>query len=214
MSVAVKIEVEKDTATPGLKELAGQVSPSRMAAAIGPRCTRLMQRNFRGLGTNARGWPTTKFYERAENATNWRPGEGFVDIVVTSPIGLRQRLHGGEIRPVNAKMLTIPARAEAYGKRAGEFTNLKFAVVVDPSSGRFRPALVERAGIMNLKLGRKKKDGTRTAKVVSMSTGLVPLFWLVRSVRQKPNPKVLPSDEQFWAAIEESMKSVMRGGKE
>jgi hypothetical protein len=79
MSVATKIDVVNDTASPWLALMQGRISPHRIAAEIGPRCTRLVQRNFRKLGANAKDWPSTHFYGRAAEATNWHDdGYGFV----------------------------------------------------------------------------------------------------------------------------------------
>lgn len=209
MSVATNISVVEDTASPWLRDLVGRVTPHRIAAEVGPRCTRLVQRNFRGLGTNARGWKTTNFYGRAAEATNWQEGFGFLNIVVNQ-IGVRQRLMGGDIKPVNAGALTIPACEEAYGKRAGEFSNLQFKFVLDPERGVMRPALVEKAGVTHIKLGRKRKDGTRSAKADRTSTGLVALFWLSKGVHQEADPRVLPSDEEFLAEFDRSAEALLK----
>src|ERR1043166_5619357 len=99
MSLAVQITTPVDTATPEVRMLQQRVTPHRMAAEIGPRATRLVQRNFLKLGTNKRGWPSTHFWGRAAEATNWQEGFGFVEIGVNQ-IGVRQQLMGGEIKPV------------------------------------------------------------------------------------------------------------------
>jgi hypothetical protein len=209
MSIAVDISVEKDTATPWLRELQGKLTSHRIAAEVGPRCTRLVQRHLRGLGQNKRGWQSTHFYGRAAEATNWQEGFGFLNIVINQ-IGMRQRYFGGDIKPLNAGgALTIPASPEAYGKRAGEFSNLQFKFALDPERGVMRPALVEKAGVMHIKLGRKKKDGTKTATADRMSTGLVALFWLSKGVHQEPDPGVLPSDEDFEREFSLSVKALL-----
>lgn len=206
--MSVAINIERDTASPWLAQLRREVTPQRMAAKLGPRCTRLLQRTFLKLGTNERGWPTTNFWARAAKATNWQPGDGYL-LVGTNQIGVRQRYFGGDIRPVNAKALTIPASKEAYGKRAGDFGNLVFKLLLDPESGKLRPALTERAGSKQLAWGRKKKDGSRPVKVVSQATGLVPLFWLVRSVHQKGNPAVMPTDAEWQAEFQAAVQTIL-----
>src|SRR5947209_7974293 len=157
----MSIAVITDTATPELEYLRANVTPHRMAAEIGPRATRLVQRNFlkKERAGNSRGWPSTHFYARAAEATNWQEGFGFVMIGVNQ-IGIRQRFLGGDIEAKDKK-LTIPAVPEAYGKRAGEFNNLKFGFALDPESGKMRPALVE-AQASQVKIGKIKKDGTRS----------------------------------------------------
>lgn len=208
MSLATKIAVE-DEATPWVQGLQGRVTPHRIAAEVGPRCTRLVQRNFRRLGTNSKGWPSTHFYGRAAEATNWQEMNSFV-LISVDQIGIRQRLLGGPIRPVNAKALTIPAQPDTYGKTVGEFSNLQFKMVLDPQSGRIRPALVEKPGQVTKRRGGKRKDGTRSETEVSATTGLVALFWLARGVKQDPDPAVMPSDADFEAELDKSVDSLLR----
>ncbi len=213
MSVGVKIDVEKDTATPWLKDLQGRVTSHRIAAEVGPRCTRLVQRNFRSLGANKRGWASTHFYGRAAEATNWQEGFGFLNIVINQ-IGVRQRLMGGDIRPVNAGALTIPAQEEAYGKRAGEFDNLKFAFVEDPERGTMRPALVALRATGSEVEQRFYKSGPKKGlpyyKETAQTFGLQALFWLSKGVHQEPDPSVLPTDDDFLAEFDKSAAALMR----
>jgi len=212
MSLAQKIEIE-DSASPWLMELKGQVSPHRMAAEVGPRCTRLVQRNFRQLGTNAKGWPSTHFYGRAAEATNWQEGFGFVMIAINQ-IGIRQRLEGGDIKPVNAGALTIPAMPEAYGKTAGEFSNLKFAMIEDPERGTMRPALVAMRStssqVERVNITRGKQKGQTRFKEVSQTFGLQALFWLAKGVHQEPDPSVMPTDGEFEHAFGQSVDALLK----
>jgi hypothetical protein len=211
MSLTTSIAVENDTASPWLAKVRANVSPHRIAAEVGPRCTRLVQRNFRKYagGANAKGWPSTHFYGRAAEATNWQEGFGFVQISVNQ-IGIRQRLLGGTIKPVNAGALTIPNTPEAYGKTAREFSNLQFKMLYDPETGHVRPALVEKAGVIKIKLGRKKKDGSKSATPVSTTTGMVALFWLAKSVTQEPNPNVMPTEREFEMEFDKSVDALLR----
>jgi hypothetical protein len=209
MSLAIQTKIE-DTATPWLAELRGRITPHRIAAEVGPRLTRLVQRNFRKQGTNALGWPSTHFWGRAAEATNWQEGFGFVMISVNQ-IGIRQRLQGGDIKPVNAGALTIPAHPDAYGKRAREFSNLKFKFVLDPLSGRMRPALVaNRATSSNIEFVTVKSGKNKGQTRASQNFDLQPLFWLAKKVHQNPNPAVLPSDAEFEAALDQSVDAVLR----
>lgn len=198
MSLAVKIEVEKDTATPGLAELAARVTPQRMAAEVGPRCTRMVSRHLRENGRNKKGWPTTNFWPRAAKATNWQEGDGYVDIV-TNQIGVRQRLMGGPISPVNAGALTIPISPVAYGHRASEFPG---AFVIWTAKGGF---IVQAQSIDG---GAAPKGGHGKSR---KKAALNFLFKLAKGVNQKPDPTVYPSDEDFKAAFDESVEALMRG---
>jgi hypothetical protein len=181
MSLATKIEIE-DNATPGLIALQGRVSPQRMAAELGPRCTRLVQRHLRQNGPNKKGWPTTNFWPRAAKATNWQEGAGFVDIV-TNQIGVRQRLLGGPIKPVNAGALTIPIAPEAYGRRASEFAD---AFIAHTAKGAF----------IVVKEGKGKEAKLKF------------LFFLAKGVNQEPDPDVMPTDEDFAQTFDESFEAL------
>jgi hypothetical protein len=208
MSVNVQISTELDTATPELQHIQRQVSPHRMAEEIGPRATRLVQRNFLKLGPNKRDWPSTHFWGRAAEATNWQEGFGFVMININQ-IGVRQQLLGGDIKPVRAGALTIPAVAEAYGKTAREFNSLRFGFAFDAERNVMRPALVE-AEASEVKIGKQKKDGSRSVKRTGARTGTKAIFWLAKGVKQFPHPTVLPSDEEFGVAMDQSMDALLR----
>lgn len=105
------------------------------------------------------------------------------------------------ILPAN-KYLTIPACAEAYGRRAGTFNNLTFGYAYDAKLGIWRKALVE-AKATKVSFGRARKDGTRQVKAFSSSTGLTAIYWLVAGVHQKQDRSLLPSDEAIVAAARE-----------
>lgn len=196
-----KIETVEDNATPWLRELAGRVTPHRIATEAGPRGTRLVQRNFRSLGRNERGWPSTQFYGRAAEATNWQEGAGFF-VIAVNQIGVRQRLLGGDIKPVKAGALTIPAIPQTYGKTAREFPNLEFGFLLDPETGRMRPCLKEKAE------SRKQKRGN--GKAAAVTTGQVAFFWLSKGVHQDPDPRVMPSDADFEAEFDKSVEALLK----
>lgn len=126
-------------------------------------------------------------------------GDGQAAVTI-SQVGIRQRLFGGPITPKAPKRyLTIPANAEAYGRRAGEFHDLDFQLV--EHDGRLRAALVRRASTAVSFTRRKRKDGSVkvTVKPGELRGGEV-MFWLVRRVLQQPDPSVLPSGEKMSGA--------------
>lgn len=207
MSLGAKISTD-DQVAPWLADIRGRTAPQRIAAEVGPRCTRLVQRNFRSLGGNAKGWPTTHFYGRAAASTNWQQEIGAV-IVSVAQIGVRQRLLGGDIKPVKAGALTLPATEEAYGKTAREFDNLEFGFALNPATGKMQPCLKE-AKATKIQIGNVKKDGTRTIKGISTSLGTKVFYWLCGGVHQDPDPRVMPSDQQFQAAFDQSVAVLLR----
>jgi hypothetical protein len=82
------------------------------------------------------------------------------------------------VTAVNAKMLTIPWSAEAYGKRAGEFSNL-FVYVSKKGDGQAFLA---------------QRDG-KTMKF---------LFLLKRSVVLPQDRGLLPADEEIFKVVEQA----------
>jgi hypothetical protein len=136
---------------------------------------------------NVLGGARTHFYSQAARGTHHTVlPDGFA--LTIGHVGFRQRLQGGTIRPQKAKFLTIPAYPDAYGRRAGEFSDLRFAIVGG------RPCLVK-AEQSALSFGKKRKDGSR--KISGSFVGGNVMYWLVRQVNQAPDPSVLPSEEEY-----------------
>lgn len=183
MSAGVDI---RDDVTASLKGV--QAALRNVAPAVGAAVVLLFQQHFLGLPDNKNNWPSTGFWGRAARSTNYNLLADGVDINVNQQ-GVRQRLQGGTIRPVNGNWLTIAARSEAYGKRAREFNNLVFVL--------FRAdlaALVEDIS-QDVSFGRKRKDGTRKVTPGEERGGAV-MFWLKKSVTQTANPDVIPSEDR------------------
>ena len=153
---------------------------------------------------NKNRWPKTHFNDRARKQTflTTSPTDATVHIAL---VGFGTFVTGKPdvIKPVNAKFLTIPARPEAYGKRAREFSDLHFAIV-DDFYGRPRPALVRAAQTL-FKFGRKVK-GKSAVKDVEEVGGEV-YFWLAKSVHPKPHPEALPKTEDLKRAAVGELES-------
>ena len=190
--MAGSIEI-RDEASPALAAVK-EALRNRTLNAIGKAVVDLFQENFRRQPDNKMGFPSTGFWADAVRSTNFTTQPDSVTINVTKQ-GVRQRLQGGEIRATNSKYLTIPARAEAYGKRARDFENLEVAMF--RTTHGFIKALVE-INRQEVSFGRKRKDGTQKIKPGAVSGGLV-MYWLVESVRQAANPNVIPSTFEIAA---------------
>lgn len=202
MAVNLQIDLQ-DKATPLAARLAAQVQPERIAQAAAPAVLNRVRSHFFALNRerpNKLGGKRTNFFNQAARSTHSRVTGGNL-IIGISHVGIRQRLQGGRIRPTGGRRyLTVPAIAEAYATRAGEWNNLKFGFAFD-GKGKMRPALVE-AQHTALKFGSKRKDGSRTMKATVKEGGRA-VFWLVRQVTQRPDPAVIPSnDELRTAALE------------
>lgn len=197
-----------DRATPMLRAVGGQLVDGSLENAMGRGATNLVQRHlfaYNASHPNQLGGKRTNFYSGAAKSTNYRskPGEVVIGI---NQVGIRQRWQGGTIRPVRSKYLTIPAIAEAHGRRAREFNNLRvqFNAAGAPS------ALVEASAT---KVGFGKR-GVRNKGTVG---GRV-FFWLVKQAVQKGAPDVLPTEQSIGDAAVEAGRSLInqtiaKGGK-
>lgn len=180
----------KNQASAAIARVSAAVSGARLNPQIGAAEVLLFKRHFLGLPPNKQGFPSTHFWADAARSTNFRLDPSGPVISINKQ-GIRQRRYGGQILPTGGrKYLTIPANAEAYGKRAGEFHNLRIAKL----GGRL--ALVENQA-SEVSISKADKKGNRTVTWTASRTGLVPFFWLVKAVNQQPDPSILPSDQEI-----------------
>jgi hypothetical protein len=182
MAFSVDVTV-KDAATPRLQNLGSLLAPAAVARVAGAAGRNYVQDFFVRLNAERRnklGGERTNFYSSAAKATSFTSDENGATVSV-SQVGIRQRIEGGKIEPRNAKYLTIPARAEAYGKRASEFPNLK---VLFGKGGK--PYALGEADATKVTKG---KNGFKSAG----ETGGAVFFWLVPSVLQAPDPTANPA---------------------
>jgi hypothetical protein len=177
----------KDDASPGIRRALASTKGSQILGAMGTAVKRGVQDHLLARPSNKMGWPTTNFYKRAARATTFAMDGKTSAVVSVNHLGITQRYYGGTIKPVKAKKLTIPARPEAYGKRAREFSNLVLAF------GRRGPFALVEAHSQEVSFGRQRKDGSRAVKQGAIVGGGV-LFWLVDSVHQDPDHSVLPTE--------------------
>ena len=190
----------RDTAVPALTRLAMAAEPEKMGQAAGPAVVNKVRSHFFALNaerSNKLGGKRTNFFNQAARSTQFKADRTGV-VVSINHLGIRQRYLGGTIKPTGGRrFLTIPAIAEAYATRAGEWNNLKFGFAFDPK-GNVRPALIE-AQSTALKFGAKRKDGSRKVTATTRAGGQA-VFWLVRGVTQRPDPSVLPTDQEIQDA--------------
>ena len=183
----------EDRATPFLRRMSTEVQANAML--VGARAVAIcIREHLQGLQDdrpNKKGWPRQNFWNKSRRSVqNPVPITGGAEVSINME-GFAQRLYGGTIKPRTAKYLTIPMRAEAYGKRAREM-NLSFAII--PGLG---PCLIE-AGDVGARKGRKGKKGAE-----SQQGGL--MFLLRRSVVQQPDPSVMPTVAKMHDAATEAI---------
>jgi hypothetical protein len=140
------------------------------------------------------------YYLQAARSVSSRDGGTGLGLVTVTQTGFMQRLFGGRIAAKSTTYLTIPACPEAYGHRAREFNDLEFKLALD-DHGSLRPALVRRVSQAISLVRRKQSDGRVQTKVKAgdLRGGEV-MFWLVRSVYQRPDPSVLPEADKMQSA--------------
>lgn len=118
------------------------------------------------------GAQPTGFLQKAARGTVHQASEDGGEVIIPAPLG--RAFHDVEIRPRVAGALTIPASAEAYGKRAGVLSALGWNI--------WRP---------------KKRDF-----LMGSIEGVEPkiLYWLKASVHQRQDRELLPSDDEMHRA--------------
>lgn len=184
MSVALQFDF-KDYATAGIEAKVNAAAPGRAAAACRQPLETFWRNRLRSLGPNKRGWPSTRFFERAaRSVTGTATNEGVV--LRADHQGLRQRWRGGRISAVKARMLTIPISPVSYGKSAAEFPGL---FLLRTQKGAYLVQPGETIGGRGRALGGNAKR--------RLKANLNFLFKLQASVDQEGNPAVVPSNDEF-----------------
>jgi hypothetical protein len=193
--------VRIDTASPTASAVVRGVARGAYRTAVGEAGKLVLIEHFAGKEAEAAGASQTTsgrrklghvgLYADFARSTSWQTTNDGIIISISHP-AIRQRLLGGEIKPVNGKYLTLPARESMYGKRAAEAAvQLKYGIAYDDELQTWRKALIAESAVTK-EVGRARKDGTRRTKVTA-EAGVY--FWLVRRVSQRPDPSVLPDDE-------------------
>jgi hypothetical protein len=213
MSIAIQINAT-NTAGPASRRVMSVLKPSALNPVIGRSANNTVREHLFGLNSsrpNKLGGRRTNFYGQAARATNFKVVSD-TEVVVSIPkLGIAQRFFGGTIRPKAAKYLTIPANPAAHGKRAREFSDLKFAII--PGKG---PALVLKSAIKVKRVKTKQTGRTRrddfTSETLTTSGGeTTVMFWLRRSITQQPDPTVLPYNELIASRVQRDVDAVITG---
>jgi hypothetical protein len=207
MSLAVTIDVS-DHATPVVRAIGRALAPERLNPVVGKAAVNAFRASlFEANRTkpNALGGTRTNFYQKAGGNVHFDDvGDGV--LISVNALGIRQRVLGGTIKPKTAKFLTIPARAEAHGKRAREFG--EDLVVVFGSGGR--PIGLARRWKTTLSVRRDKTTGSRIGMSKKSEVGGEILFWLVKSVTQRGDPSIMPTEAALSAAIFKDVESYVQ----
>lgn len=200
-----------DNTTPFMKRMAIALQQERLRPIIGRSAAgqyrdRLIEKE--ADSPNKQGWPRQNFYGTAARATTFEVVTDGVDVIV-SRIGIRQRYFGGTIEAGKGvssftggptSYLTIPARAEAYGRKAGDF-----ALQIIFGRGR-RPVGLALAS-SEIKIKKTKKGGLKVSKG-ALHGGLM-MYWLVKSVTQEADESVLPHIDDVLLEVKRAVKEFL-----
>ncbi len=222
--IALKLDTSFDTATPWLVRIHRAMTGDRTEfhGYVARRASERSRLHVRTLAPSRHatadglGAKRTGHLERAAGSIEPDQDAQAAYLVFPRNFGLQRAFHPIDIRPGPGKQwLTIPATAETYGRRAGEFGKLFFKMV----GGRY-PALMfarsrRRAGPSpshggaSIPVGCIRPPGSRMIAWTSSwrDTTHVPpsrsrreftvAFWLARSVHQDQDRSLMPSDEEF-----------------
>jgi hypothetical protein len=206
MSASLKVHgiPELDSLEHEARALGGEVKGEGVKRVIGRAIANVLKEHFiRLAGDSAHhrtaaslGAKRTGFYSEAARGVQQPQLVANGVAVPINQVGLAQRLFGGIIRPVKAKFLTIPARSQAYGKRASEFDNLRAI---------FFPKGKSESGATGALIAREATVSTGKRK--GQSIGGEVYFWLVKTAKQKADPTVLPTDSELGTAALNAARS-------
>lgn len=197
MAFAISFQLT-DGATGPLQRMAESVRTPEFRKVVGRAVANRLRKHFSELDSeraNTMGGRRTHFYGQARRSVQ-NPelvGDSGVSVSINH-VGIAQRYFGGPIEADPGHALAIPARAEAYGKRPGEFKDLHLVVFGELG----KAALVQNTQTA-LSVGRRRKDGSRTVSRGEEQGGGV-FFWLVKRVNQRPDHSVLPTESDLQAA--------------
>lgn len=184
------------------KSLTSTELKNEVALAAGRGAANLVRNHlldFDSSHPNKLGGTRTHFYASAADSISEPQLSGGTVSFSISKVGLAQRFYGG---PIHAgvgissmtgsptKYLAIPACSGAYGLLPDTFSDLRFI-----PRGNGRAMLVQPLQTAPSIRGRKGKATRRGSKA-----GGIVMYWLTRSVDQKPDPSVLPTAEALQEA--------------
>lgn len=208
MPADVTITITDDTATPALRALTRGLSPENLLPVLGRSAQNAIKANFDVLEAtrpNKLGGPREHYYSTARNSTRLVVS-GDTATVGIAEVGIGLRYYGGTIRAgagtssatgQPTKYLTIPATAEAYGKRASEFDAL---TVLWGKNGPYALAIVERGSLAStIRGGRPSAD----------KVGQV-MFWLRKEVDIPADSTMLPTPEAFQTEISQDFRRFVK----
>jgi hypothetical protein len=201
----------KDLATPVLTKLVNQLTDrTGLHKSIATQAANVTRDYLIGIAgkrhktADRLGANPTGHLERAAQSVSSEANAEEAIIGVTSP-GMSRALEDLTIKPKNRKYLTIPATAEAYGRRAGSFNDLRLAVF----GKTLALVKAEQSSLADRKRSGFSVDKNNLRAPMKDAGKGVVYYWLVKSVFQKQDRTLLPSDDLYKAAAEEGAVSYL-----
>lgn len=199
--IDVSMTVVYDGATPLLRDLQRISEDPEVRAGALAACINLTRSYLLTMPPNSRGWPSLGFWKGAADGTTGELSKDGFHVLIDNedaPGAMKFKyychVYGSGTIEMKDKLLTIPARQEFYGHRAGEFDNLRF---VKFASGA-KALVIGKGGtsIVDFGTGQGKAvrgAGARTAAMVA--------YWLVESVTQRQEQRPVPTNEDYLETV-------------
>jgi hypothetical protein len=199
-----------DQASPALKNLLASAKAPALLRVGGRGVANRLRSHYDHLHQtrpNKLGGKRVNFWLGVKRSVQNPVLSGNAAVVAINHVGIRQRLQGGIIRPGRGtnrrtgrpiRLLAIPIHPDAYGRRPAERDDLDFI------PGKRGGGVLVQSRMTNIRLGRRRKDGSRKITPESTTTGIA-LYALVRQVVQRPDPTVLPPQQDMAKAAVDAM---------
>jgi hypothetical protein len=216
--MSADITITQDSATPKLEAVSRFMGQRAATRYVGRAVLAMTRAHLAGLSGNKQGWPSQGFYAGAARGTTLSVDGSDVRLLIDNadaPGAIKHQYNQGQEGTTHIfagdKLLTIPARAEFYGHRAGEFQNLRF---VKFASGAM--ALVVNTGGA-VRIGMRNNKPTENNRGIGARTAGMVAFWLTDHVEQAAKPEILPTPMQYALVAKEAINDayqqiVERGG--
>lgn len=190
----MEVTVENVDLAPLAGKLAALEPRIREGAARG--VSNLLRRHFRAKDqtANAKGFKRSHFWAAAAGSVTTDMDADAANVHVGKE-GVRLRWLGGVVKPVKGKMLAIPNDGSVAG--------------VWPSEHKGKSGAAKT--FMAFPKGRS--SGFIATKDKGREKGFRVLWWLVPQATHKPDPTVLPGEEEIREAAAKAARSVLRAAK-
>lgn len=204
----LNIEI-KDNASPELLALAQKLNPESINPLVGRAGVNIVRNHLFEVNDarpNKLGGKRTNFFAAAARSANFREESDGVTVSINQ-VGIGLQYFGGTIKPQNSKALTIPAIAEAHGKRAGEIPHLKLVWPKGANRGWLEQE--EHTVSKTTRDRRKGHEGELRVKTRKVLGGKI-FFWLVAKAAIQGDRSILPSESLIMDSARSAILNALR----